>query len=298
MTTYDFIAANKRRSVLLIVIFTVFVIFLGWTLDQYYGQGGSLFLTIAVIYALASALFGYYSGDQVALWSSGAVEVDEHLEPRLVRTIQNLAITTGLPMPRVYVIEDQPINAFATGRDPKHASVAVTRGALQRLSDVELEGVLAHELSHVRNYDIRVMTLVIVLVGVVSLMAQFFWRASFFGGRSREREGNGNVLVIIGAILMILSPIVAMLIQLAVSRRREYLADSSAALITRYPEGLASALRKIQQENLPMEHASSATSHLYIANPFNGKTFANLLSTHPPIDDRIAALMKMANVHE
>jgi len=295
MTTYDFIAASKRRSVLLIGLFTAFVAFIGFLLDRYYG-GGGFFLAIALVYALFSALFGYYRGDKVALWSSGARPASEADEPRLVRMIENLCLTTGTQTPKIYVIEDMSINAFACGRDPAHSSVAVTRGALAKLEDVELEGVLAHELSHVRNYDIRVMTLVVVLVGVVAVVSDLALRLSLFGGgrRDRDRENSGP-LAVLGLVLIILSPVIATLIQLAVSRRREYLADASAALVTRFPEGLARALAKIQRDAMPMERASSATAHLYIANPFSAQGLTALLSTHPPIEKRIEALMKMAS---
>jgi heat shock protein HtpX len=296
MTTYDFIAANKRRSVLLIAVFMAFVMALCWFLDQYYRSGG-LFLVIGLVYSLGSALVGYYAGDKLALASSGAREVAEKDNPYVVRMVQNLCITTGTTTPRVYIIQDDAINAFACGRDPAHASIAVTTGAIRKLENEELEGVLAHELSHVRNYDIRVMTLVIVLVGVVSVIADLAMRMSLFGRGSRDREEGNGPLAIIGIVLIILSPIIAAMVQMAVSRRREYLADASAALITRFPEGLARALAKIQRDNRPMASASTATSHLFIANPLAGG-YAAIFSTHPPIEKRIEALMKMANTHE
>lgn len=292
MTTYDFITANKRKTVLLIVIFTALVLTLGYVLDRIYDSGGVI-ISIAVIYSVVTALTGYYSGDKVALRLSGAREVTETDNPYLVRMVQNLCIASGTPMPKVHVIEDPAINAFATGRDPAHSSVAVTTGALQKLENEELEGVLAHELSHIRNYDIRVMTLVIVLVGTVVVISDLMFRSFLYGGGRRKRE-DGGALMLIGLLLLILSPLIAQLIKLAVSRKREYLADASAVLITRYPDGLSKALEKIAVQSLPMQRASGATAHLFISNPFSGKTLASWFSTHPPIEKRIAALKNMA----
>ena len=231
----------------------------------------------------------------MALAVSGAKPVTETDLPSLVRTVQNLCIAEGMPMPKVHVISDPAINAFATGRDPAHASIAVTTGALGKLGNGELEAVLAHGLSHVKNYDIRVMTVVIVLVGIIGILADLIFRMSFHGGRDRRREGGHAVFLLIGVVLIIFAPLVAQLIKLAVSRRREFLADASAALMTRFPEGLARALRKIAADNLPVKRADSATAHLYFANPFSGKAFAAILSTHPPVEQRIAALEKMAS---
>jgi heat shock protein HtpX len=209
--------------------------------------------------------------------------------------VENLCITAGVPVPKIYIIEDSAINAFATGRNPNTASVALTRGAIEKLQNEELEGVIAHELSHVKNYDIRFMMLVAVLVGSVSIMANIFLRGGMLGGKRDNREG-GNALAIfaiIGIVLAILSPIIAEVIKLAVSRKREYLADASAALLTRYPEGLARALEKIANDNRPMQNASQATAHLFISSPFSGKKISGLFSTHPPIEDRIQKLRAM-----
>jgi len=299
MTTYDFIASNKRKTAALIAVFFALVLGLGWFLDQVYGSGGS-FIFIAAGYSSVTALFSYFAGDKVALFASGARPVTEAESPRLVRLIQNLCLTVGMPEPKVHVISDPAINAFATGRDPQHASIAVTTGALERLDDVELEGVLAHELSHVRNYDIRLMTVVIVLVGTITVIGDLVWRWSFFGRRrsGRDRGGDaGGVLMIVGLVFIVLAPIVAQLIKLAVSRRREFLADASAALITRFPDGLTRALRKIAEESRPMERASAATAHLFFANPFSGRALAGLFSTHPPIEARIEALSRMAGTN-
>jgi heat shock protein HtpX len=295
MTTYDFIAANKRKTVILIAVFFAFIMSLGWLFDRAYDSGG-FFVFLAAAYSIVSALVSYYSGDKVALWSAGARAVTEAENPYLVRMVQNLCITTGLPMPKVHIINDPAINAFATGRDPQHASIAVTTGAIQKLANEELEGVLAHELSHIKNYDIRVMTIVVVLVGIVSVLANMFWRLSFHRGGDRRRGDSGSALVLIGLALMILAPIVAELIKLAVSRKREYLADASGALITRFPEGLARALEKIQRESAPLQQASAATAHLYIANPFGGRSLMKLFSTHPPVEERVKALRAMASL--
>lgn len=291
---YNQIDSNKRKTWLLVVIFTVFVCFLGWFIGYIFDYGYGP-LIIALIISIIMALSGYFAGDKMALLTCGAKSIAEADNTYLYHTVENLCITAGLPMPKLYIIPEEAINAFATGRDPQHASIAVTVGAINKLENEELEGVIAHELSHVKNYDIRLMTIVIVLVGVISLLADIMLRGSFFGGRSRENNGN-PILLIIGIILIILSPIIAKLIQLAVSRKREYLADASGALLTRYPEGLAKALEKISADPAVMSTASSATAHLYIANPLKntGKLFANAFSTHPPVEDRIKKLREMA----
>jgi heat shock protein HtpX len=296
MTTYDFIASNKQKSVLLIFVFTALVIGLGVLVDYIY-EGGGAFTVIAVIYSTITALVGFYSGDKVALAVSGAKPIEEKDNQYLYRMVENLCITVGMPMPKVHIIDDPAINAFATGRDPNHSSIAVTTGALQQLEDEELEGVLAHELSHIRNYDIRVMMLVMVLAGTVAIITDLVLRSFMWGGRKRDRDENNGALLLIGLILMILAPIIAQLIKLAVSRRREYLADASGALITRFPEGLARALEKIGAQAQPMKNPSSATAHLFIANPFSGKALAALFSTHPPIEKRITALRQMGGIN-
>lgn len=295
MTTYDFIAANKRKTVMLIAVFSAFILGIGWLVDQYYG-GGGFFVSVAAIWSGVSALVSYYTGDKVALAVSGAHPVTEKEAPYVVRMVQNLCISQGMPVPKVHIIEDDAINAFATGRDPQHASIAVTTGAIRKLENEELEGVLAHELSHIRNYDIRVMTIVIVMVGIVTILGDMIFRASLHGRRGNDRNNGGMVFLLIGLVLMIFAPLIAQLIKLAVSRKREYLADASGALMTRFPEGLARALKKIHQDGRPLAKADAATAHLFIANPFTGKAFAGLFSTHPPIELRIAALEKMANM--
>jgi len=294
MTTYDFIASNKRKTVILITVFSVFIIGIAWLVDRAYGAGGSI-VAIAAIYSGVSALGGYFAGDKVALAMSGARPADTEADKYVTRMVENLCISQGMPAPKVYVIDDPAINAFATGRDPQHASIAVTTGAISKLENEELEGVLAHELSHIQNYDIRVMTVVIVLVGIISIMADLVFRSSLHGGRRRNDDSKGSgPLLIIGLVLMIIAPIVAQLIKLAVSRRREYLADASGVLMTRFPDGLARALAKIQTDGMPLQRASASTAHLFIANPFSGKAFAAVFSTHPPIEDRIARLKQMS----
>ncbi|MDO8505406.1 MAG: M48 family metallopeptidase [bacterium] len=297
---YNQIAANKRKTIFLIAIFIAVVLGLGYLYDYLYGAGyGYGGLAIAGMISVAMTLTSYFAGDKLALAVSGAKAITKEQNAYLYRIVENLCIAQGMPAPKIHLIQDPAINAFATGRDPAHASIAVTTGALEKLENEELEGVIAHELSHIKNYDIRVMTIVIVLVGIISLLSQWMFRMNYFGGRGRRDDrGGGNagaILMIIGLVLMILAPIVAELIKLAVSRRREYLADASGALITRYPEGLARALEKIGAQKTPMLRASDATAHLYIANPFGGtrKWLTNAFSTHPPIQDRIRVLRTM-----
>ncbi|OGY84422.1 MAG: zinc metalloprotease HtpX [Candidatus Kerfeldbacteria bacterium RIFCSPHIGHO2_12_FULL_48_17] len=300
MTTYQHIQANKRKTAVLIFLFVLFIIILGWVFAEVLGYGSGA-IVIATIFATATSLIGYYSGDAIALRTSGAVPISKEHNAYVYRLVENLCITAGMPTPKIYVIDDPTMNAFATGRNPEKASIAVTTGLVAGLENEELEGVIAHELSHIKNYDIRVMTIVIVLVGMVSLLANWFLHFSFFGGRrSNDRSDNqlGAILAIVGIILSILSPIAANLIQLAVSRKREFLADSSAALLTRYPEGLARALEKIDRSNIrPLASASPATAHLYISNPFGSEKrsfLSHLFSTHPPAQQRIKILRGMA----
>jgi heat shock protein HtpX len=299
MITYSAIGQNKRRSIILIFIFLLIIIGLGYAFSQAYQEPG--ILLVAVVFSSISALISYYFSDSITLALSQAKQISRQSSPELFRIVENLTIAAGLPMPRVYIIDDTAPNAFATGRDPKHAVVVVTTGIMQKLSKVELEGVIAHELSHIGNYDIRLMTLVVVLVGIITLIADWFLRFSFFGRkRSNDREGGNQLFLIIGLILAILSPIIAALMKLAVSRQREYLADASGALLTRYPEGLASALEKMSADHEPLEAANKATAHLYIVNPLKdhqGKDsvgwFANLFNTHPPIGERVKRLREM-----
>lgn len=293
-TTYDYIARNRLRSVLLIFGFVAFVTLLGWLIGEYtdYGYDGLIF---ALILSLGMAVGAYYRGDRVALWSAGARgPISQPGNEAYVNTVEQLCISAGLPVPRLYLIEDDAINAFATGRDPQHASIAVTTGALRRLENEELEGVLAHELSHVKNFDTRYLLLILVLVNTVTLLARWFW----YGGRRGRRDdrGGGGLLALIGIVLLILAPIVAQLVRFAVSRKRELLADASGALLTRYPEGLANALEKIRTLNVRPMQVNEAVAPLFFANPFSGagRKLATLFSTHPPIEERIRALRAMA----
>jgi heat shock protein HtpX len=298
---YQQIDSNKTRTVVLIGFFLVFVIALGYLFSYIYKN--EFILVIAVVIAVTQALVSYYYSDSITLAISGAKEVpreDPYLD--LHRLVENLAITGGLPKPKVYLIDDSAPNAFATGRDPNHASIAVTSGLLQKLNKTELEGVIAHELSHIGNYDIRLMTVVVVLVGIIALLSDWMFRWTWFGGRRRNSEGGGQlqlILLVVAIALAILAPLAATLIQLAISRKREYLADASGALLSRYPDGLASALEKISQDSEPLEVANKATAHLYIASPFKegkhgGKGWlSGLFDTHPPMADRIEKLRAM-----
>ncbi len=296
---YSEIASNKRKSVLLITIFIAIIIGLGYVFSRATGDSTYGGVWLAIIISFGSTMISYFQGDKIALWTSGAKRITKKEDnPYVYRLIENLCIANGMPVPKIYIIEDSAINAFATGRKPELASVAVTRGAIEKLENEELEGVLAHEMSHVKNYDIRFMTLVAVMVGAISILANIFLRSRWFlgGRRGNEREGGGQlaaIFMIVGIVLAILSPIIAELIKLAVSRRREYLADASGSLLTRYPEGLAKALEKIAAENMPMKQASQATAHLFLANPFQGKSLKSLFSTHPPIEDRVKKLREM-----
>ncbi|MFA6512292.1 MAG: M48 family metallopeptidase [Patescibacteria group bacterium] len=303
-TTYDYIAANKRRSFFLIVGFTLFIAAIGWIFAEPLGFGYGL-LTMAVLFALVMNLVGYFKGDKIALRVSGAQgPLQKGQNDYVYRMVENLCITSGMPMPKIYIIPDQAMNAFATGRSPKNASIALTTGIIENLENEELEGVIAHELSHIKNFDIRFMTLVVVLVGVITLLSQFFFRISFFGGGRKNGNGNGQlgaIFGIVGVVLIIFAPIIAEIIKLAISRKREYLADASGALLTRFPEGLASALEKLKnQQNGKLLHANGATAHLFLSNPFgpNASGTKKLFSTHPPIEDRIRLLREMGNMHE
>ena len=280
------------------MILGVLVVVIGVVaLYSYHVRGDFALPVMAAIIAIPSSLIGYYSGDKIALFTNGAKEMPDEAAPDVHNLIENLAITAGIPKPKVYVINSPALNAFATGRDPEHASIAMTTGLLANLSRTELEGVIAHELSHVKNYDIRFATLVAIFVGFVVILSDLFTRSMFFGGGMRRRDsregGNaGGILAVVGLILLLVSPIITKIIQLAISRQREYLADSSGAMLTRYPEGLASALEKIAHSK-PLASAGHATAHLFIANPFNAKSLGNLFSTHPPVAERIKRLREI-----
>ena len=292
-TLYTQQSRNVARTWLLMGIFLVLIMLIGVLAAQYYGNSAILYVSVGV--ALFMNITAYWFSDKIAIASAGAKPANETEYLELHRIIENLAITAGLPKPRVYIIEDPAPNAFATGRNKEHAAIAVTTGLLSTMDRSELEGVLAHELSHVGNRDILVMTVAVVLVGVISVLANIGLRMSMFGGGNRD---NKNPLMLIGFIVaIILAPIAAQLIQLAISRRREFLADASGALLTRYPDGLASALQKIGSYSAPMQRASTTTAHLFISNPFGthqaGQFLQKLFSTHPPVQERVAALHGM-----
>jgi len=275
------------------VLLTVFLLLLGglgWLISKATGQPDFLF--VIGIFSLSYAAYSYFAGSKMALAINGAKEIQKSDDPRLWRTVENLAITDGLPMPKVYIMEDPAPNAFATGRDPNHGVVCATTGLLKVMNDDELQGVIAHELGHVKNYDIRVNTLAFALVGVISLIADFFLRFVFFGGDD-NRENNNQILIILAIVAAVLAPLAASLLQLAISRKREYLADATGALTTRYPEGLAEALEKIEQTGSILKKQSTATAHMFFANPLKGHSLLNLFSTHPPIEARIKALREM-----
>jgi heat shock protein HtpX len=297
LSIYEAASANRWRTLLLIAVFTALVALLAYFVGEYFAPGGGIAaLPFAFAISGGSALVSYFAGDKLILAQSQAREIGPDEELKLRDVVESLALGLGIPTPKIYVIEDSAPNAFATGRDPQHASIAVTRGLLDKLDRTELEGVIAHELSHVGNRDIRVMVLVTVLVGTVALLSDWMWRSMFWGrGRDRDRGGGGSILAVVAIALAVLTPIVAALIQLAVSRQREYLADASGALLTRYPPGLASALRKIAADKEPLEVANKATASLYIANPLKDAPafFDHLFDTHPPIEERIKRLEAM-----
>jgi heat shock protein HtpX len=298
---YEQISRNKWKSAALVVFFMGFIFLLTWFFEYVTGWGkGGLVLAVAVSMGIAAA--GYYSSDKIVLAISKARPVTKEEYPYLYNVVEGLAIAAGLPTPRCYVIDDTAPNAFATGRNPQKAVICVTTGLLTKLNRVELEGVVAHEMSHIKNYDVRLQTVVVVMAGVVALLSDWMLRSFFWGGGrrrgGRERGGSGGagaILIVVGLVLALLSPLIATIIQLAVSRKREFLADASGAMLTRYPPGLASALRKLAADTEPLEAANKATAHLYIVNPLkNVKGAVNkLFSTHPPIEERIAALEKM-----
>ena len=276
------------------MLFSVVIIAIGWILGAQY-QEPQFGILAAVILSTLFSLISYFAGDKTALITTGAKRLKKEEHPEMWRLVENLAITAGLPMPKLYLINDPSPNAFATGRNPEHASVAVTTGLLQILEKKELEGVIAHELSHVKNYDILIMTVVIILVGSIALLSDILLRSMFFrGGGDRKNNQAGLVLALVGLGLAILSPFIAEIIKLAVSRSREYLADASGSLLTRYPEGLATALEKIHAHAKPMKKANHATAHLFINSPFTGKKdFLSMFSTHPPMEERIQRLRSM-----
>jgi heat shock protein HtpX len=297
-TLYTHRSENINKTWLLVALFLAVVVGIGYFLAYTY-QSPDI-LTIAIIFAVGMNITGYWYSDKIALSMAKAVPADEATYPMLNHVVENLAITAGLPKPKVFIIPDNAPNAFATGRDAKHASIAVTQGLLNMMTQTELEGVIAHEMSHIGNRDILLQSMVAILVGFIAIIGNIFTRSLFWGGMGRRSSNDsegGNILAIVGIVFIILSPIIATLIQLAISRKREYLADASGALLTRYPEGLATALEKIETYGAPMKTANNATAHMYISNPFGSRVkqgISQLFMTHPPTEKRIAALRDMA----
>jgi heat shock protein HtpX len=289
---YSAIAKNKRNTVFIMVFFLLIIGGLGWLAGYIYNDITITVMTIVI--ATGYALFQYYLAGSQALSMSGAIEIQKSDNPRLYRIVENLCIATGTPMPRIYIINDQAPNAFATGRDPQHASVAATSGLLDLMDDAELEGVMAHELGHVRNYDIRVSMIVFGLVVAVGFLSDMLLRMSFFAPRRDDNGGGGNpVMMVLGLAAMIIAPLVATMVQLAISRQREYLADATGALTTRHPEALASALQKLGAYGRPLQKQSSSMAHMWIADPVKPGIVDRMFATHPPLEDRIERLHEM-----
>lgn len=297
-TIYTQADSNTRKTFLLITIFLIFLISLGWLFS--YILNDYIYLIIAVVLSIGQSFASYWYSDKIVLSITKAQPIEKKDNPELYRIVENLCITAGLPLPKIYILNETQPNAFATGRDPNHAVIAVTRGLLEKLDKTELEGVISHELSHIGNKDMLLGTVIVILVGIVALLSNWFLRISFSGGgRRRDSRGSaGAIFLILGIVAAILAPIIATLIQLALSRKREFLADATGTLLTRYPEGLANALEKISRDPNNLKVASNYTAHLYIANPFRGKEiqdwFTKLFSTHPPIEERVKALRGMS----
>jgi len=296
---YEQIASNKRKSFFLILFFLCLIFLLAWIFGEL-TNWGPYGLIIAALIAIAMTFGGYYSSDKIVLAISRAKPVEKKDYPYLYNVVEGLAIAAGLPKPRCYIIDDTAPNAFASGRNPKNSVIVVTKGLLEKLNRVELEGVIAHEMSHIKNYDILVQTLAVVMVGVIALLSDWILRSFFWGGGRRKRSGKGGgnaaaIIIVVGLVLAVLSPLIAQFIRFAVSRKREFLADANGAFLTRYPPGLASALKKLAADKEPLEAANKATAHLYIVNPLKDiKGNVNkLFSTHPLIEERVAALEKM-----
>ena len=299
MTLYNQKDLNIRKTWLLFGMFLAVVIGIGWIFAQIYNSAGILYF--AVIFSVLMNIIAYWYSDKIVLRMSHARPVERGQSPDLYNIVENLSITAGLPMPKIYIVDEPAPNAFATGRNPQHSVVAVTTGLLKRLDKTELEGVIAHELSHIGNRDMLLSTMVVVLVGFISILSDMFLRSSFWGGRGRNKGGGGQILMFTGIILAILAPIAATLIKLAISRKREFLADASGALLTRYPEGLASALEKIASDPTPLPVANNTTAHLWFDDPFThgigtGKSvhwLHKLFMTHPPVEERLKALRRV-----
>ena len=286
---YSDIAANKRKTVIIMGVFLVFIALIIYIFDKFLGGGTGVFYG-GLVGSAFYVLITYYAGAKMALAINQAKEIQKSDNPRFWRIVENLSITDGLPMPKVYIMDDPAPNAFATGRDPKHSVVCATSGLLDIMTDTELEGVIAHELGHVKNYDIRVSMVAFALTSLISLLADMMIRIAWFGG---DEDNKNPIFLVLGIVAAILAPVVATMIQLAISRQREYLADATGALTTRYPEGLASALEKISQTGSAVKHQNTSTAHLFFANPLKKGSLAGLFSTHPPIEERIARLRSM-----
>jgi heat shock protein HtpX len=292
-TLYTQAEKNVRKTWILMTSFLIFVIFLGWIFSRVLNNSAILYF--AVFLAFFQSFISYWYSDKIVLAMTRAKPVEKKDNPELYRIVENLCITAGLPVPKIYIIDDDQPNAFATGRDKNHAVIALTKGLLERLEKVELEGVIAHELAHIGNKDMLLQTITVTLVGFVAILSDWFLRMSFWGmGKRDERNNASSIFAILAIVAAILAPLAAQLIHFAISRKREFLADATGALITRYPEGLARALEKIASYPRSMKVASNAIAHLFIVNPFRGSKIANLFSTHPPIEERIKALREMS----
>ncbi|HTJ73074.1 MAG TPA: zinc metalloprotease HtpX [Verrucomicrobiae bacterium] len=290
---YSAIAANKRNTVIIMAVFVGLIGAVGWAVSYVNGDRSIAYWVIGV--AAIYALIQYFAASKLALAVNGAAEIQKKDNPRLYRIVENLTIATGMPMPKVYIIDDPAPNAFATGRDPSHAVVAATSGILDIMNDRELEAVMAHEISHVRNYDIRVSMIAFGLVSAIALLSDIAFRMMFFGGDDRRDSNSNPIVMVVGIVLIILAPIIAAMIQMAISRQREYLADASGVMATRDTEGLASALEKLEQFGRPMKRQNTASAHLFFSNPLKSGGLSKLFSTHPPLEERIARLRNNAN---
>ena len=291
-TIYTHADSNIRKTWLLFSLFFVLVIGICWVFS--YRFDNQFILVFGVVFSGLMSFISYWNSDKIVLAMTRAIPIEKKDSPELYNLVENLCITAGLPLPRIFILDEAQPNAFATGRDANHAVIAVTRGLLEKLEKPEIEGVIAHELSHIGNKDMLLATATVILVGFVSLLSNWFLRSGFRrSGRDREKGEIGGILAILGIILAILSPLFATLLQLSISRKREFLADASGALLTRFPEGLASALEKIARDQSPLTVANDVTAHLYIANPFRGRKLSSLFMTHPPVEERIRILREM-----
>jgi heat shock protein HtpX len=292
-TLYNQADSNVRKTFFLMFLFSVFLIFLGWLFS--YLMESSLFLYLAVFASIIMSISSYWFSDKIVLSSAGAQLIEKKDNPELYRLVENLCLSSGMPLPKIYIMNEEQPNAFATGRDEKHAVIAVTKGLLQKLERTELEGVLAHELSHIKNKDILLQTVVVILVGAIVILSDIFLRMGF--GNRRDREGGNAIFLVLGIAAAILAPIAGTILQMAISRQREFLADASGALMTRYPDGLARALEKIASDPNPMKRENNATAHLFISSPLRNREkiswFSKLFLTHPPTQERVAALRGM-----